>query len=171
MQQAFKKIQRVQPIIKLKQSKVDEESVALAQRRAEKVEIVKQMKENQRRYMDGVEELNTLRTSRARSNLDTMEQALDYVKDQWWKLYKKAQEAERREAEQLAALLAAERELQAVMKLSARYEVEYQTEVKHAERKQLDEFAIRNFDPAAFPMSGGRGRKGGHGGHGGHGSK
>ena len=77
MLQAFRKIRRVQPIIKLKQSKVDEETALLALRRSEKIEIIKAMKENQARYMDGVEELNRVRMSPARSNLETLEQALD----------------------------------------------------------------------------------------------
>jgi flagellar biosynthesis chaperone FliJ len=159
MQQTSRKIRRVQPIIKLKQSKVDEEALLLAQRRAEKVEIVKAMKENQRRYMDGVEELNQVRVSKARANLETLEGALDYVKDQWWKLYKKAQEAEKREAEQMQALLAAETDLQAIMKLNAKYETEHRQEVKVHERRQLDEFAIRGF--AANGKGAGRSSNGG----------
>ena len=78
--QSQRKIKRVQPIIKMKKAKVDEEAAVLTAIRHEKVEVVKAMKENQKRYMEGVEELNRIRVSKTRQNLDTLESSLDFVK-------------------------------------------------------------------------------------------
>lgn len=145
MQQTFRKIKRVQPIIKLKKQKMDEEALLLGTIRTEKVEIVKNMKESQRRYMQGVEELNAVRTSKTRDNLHTLESALDYVKSQWYRLYKDVQDVEKREKEQLAQLLIAERELKAIEKLREKYEIEFHKELKKSDQKTMDDAAIRRF--------------------------
>lgn len=145
MKQTFRKIKRVQPIIKLKKSRMDEEAAILTAIRNEKVEIVKAMKDSQRRYMDGVEELNRIRTSKARSNLDTLEQALDYVKGQWYALYKSVQEVEQREKNQIQQLITAERELKSVEKLQEKYETQFASEQKKSDQKLMDEAALRRF--------------------------
>lgn len=145
MQQTFRKIRRVQPIIKLKKQKMDEEAVVLANIRTEKQEIVRSMKESQSRYMRGIEELNQIRQSKTRSNLHTLEEALDFVKAQWYGLYKKVQEVEQRERAQLQHLLIAERELKSVEKLRDKYELAYAKEVKKTDQKLMDEAALRNF--------------------------
>jgi flagellar export protein FliJ len=145
MQQTMRKIKRVQPLVKMKKTKVDEESAVLQAIRQEKVTVVSQMKENQRRYMEGVERMNQLRTSRTRDNLTTMEQAVDHVKAEWYRLYKRVQDIETKEKLQIGQLLTAERDLKAVEKLQEKYQLEYRKEASQSEQKQLDEIAIRNF--------------------------
>jgi len=143
--QTQRKIQRVQPIIKLKQDKVQEETALLQTIQSRKVEIVRAMRENQKRYMDGVNQLNEARASAARLNLDTLERGLDYVKAQWYKLYTDVQEVERQEKEQIVQVLAVERELKSVEKLREKYETLYKKELSTAEQKMLDELALRRF--------------------------
>jgi flagellar export protein FliJ len=143
--QTFRKIKRVEPLIKLKKQKMDEEAVTLNLIRNEKIEVVKSMKESQKRYMAGIEELNQIRTSKLRSNLDTLEQALDFVKSQWYRAYKKVQDIELKEKQQLAALLTAERDLKSVEKLRERYTQEFQKEQKKTDQKVMDEAALRRF--------------------------
>jgi flagellar export protein FliJ len=143
MQQTMRKMKRVEPLIRLKQGKVDEEAVTLGGIRTEKVAVVKSMRENQKRYMDGVEQLNQLRASRQRQNLETLESALDHVKAQWYRLYKQVQDVEAREKSQIGRVLAAERDLRAVEKLKERYELEMRAELARMEQKQLDEHALR----------------------------
>lgn len=145
MPQTFRKIKRVQPLINLKKQRMDEEAVILTQIRAEKAEIVKSMKESQRRYMDGIEELNKIRVSTTRTNLHTIEESLDYVKSQWYSLYKKVQDAESREKSQLNHLIAAERDLKSVEKLREKYELEAAQDVKKQDQKNMDEAALRKF--------------------------
>lgn len=143
--QSQRKIKRVQPLIKMKKSKVDEEAAVLIAIRNEKIEVVKQMKENQKRYMEGVEEMNRIRVSKARQNLDTLETALDYVKQQWYKLYKEVQTIEGKERQQIMHLLTAERELKSVEKLEEKYKIEMKKELGRIDQKLMDEQALRRF--------------------------
>lgn len=145
MQQQFRKIKRVQPIIKLKKAKVDEEAAILTRIRHEKVQIVAEMKESQRKYMAGVEELNKVRASAVRMNLETLEHSLDHVKEHIYKLFKEAQKIERKEKEQIEQLLVAERELKSVEKLRERYETEFHKELKKNDQKLQDDVAMRKF--------------------------
>jgi flagellar export protein FliJ len=143
--QTFRKIKRVQPILKMKQMRVDEETAVLEAIRREKVGVVSAMKESQRRYMDGVDTLNNVRTSAGRANLETFESGLDHVKQQWWKLYRSVQDLERKEKVQIANVLTAERELKAVERLRDRYETEFRKELDKMDQRRLDEVALRRF--------------------------
>ena len=143
--QSLKKIKRVQPLIKMKRTRVEEEAAILSKIRQEKVQVVASMKENQRRYMQGIEELNRVRTSRGRANLETLEGAVDHVKGEWYKLYKRVQEIESKEKTQISHLLTAERELKSVEKLQERYQIEAAKEMGRREQLDLDETALRNF--------------------------
>ena len=145
MKQTMRKIKRVQPIIQLKKNRMDEEAAVLAIIRKEKIEIVKAMKDGQRRYMEGVENLNNVRNSKARQNLDTLESGLDYVKTQWYALYKKVQEVEQREKNQVHQLMLAEQELRAVEKLAEKYGDQFAAEQKRADQKSMDEAALRKY--------------------------
>lgn len=145
MQQQLKKIKRVKPLIKVKKSKVDEESALLAIIKKQKVEIVAAMRQNQKRYMDGVEDLNRIRSSKSRDNLSTLESGLDYVKTQWYKLYQQVQDIERKEKMQLRQVLIAEQELKAVEKLEEKYQLEFQHEAKRQDQKLMDEIGLRKF--------------------------
>ncbi len=145
MQQVFRKIKRVQPVIKARKERVDEESSRLNVIRNEKAQVVSTMREMQQKYMQGVADLNKIRQSRIREAQTSLEQALDYVKDEWYRLFLKVQEVERRERSQLDVLLGAERELRVTEKLKEKYEVEYRLALAKTEQKQMDEHAIRKF--------------------------
>ena len=121
MQQNFRKMKRVQPLIKLRKSRVDEETAALMQIREEKQKAVKDLRESQQKYMRGVEELNRVRASQDRANLTTLEEALDAVKIHWYRLFKKVQEVENKEKVQVSQLIVAERDLKSVENLEEKY--------------------------------------------------
>ena len=143
--QSQRKIKRVEPLIKMKKAKVDEEAAVLNAIRMEKIEVVKAMKDNQKRYMEGVEELNRVRSSKTRQNIETLETALDYVKSKWAKLYTDVQKIEMKEKAQIAHYLTAERELKSVEKLQEKYVTEFKKELGKNEQKQMDEAALRRF--------------------------
>ncbi len=144
--QILKKIKRVGPLIRVKQDRVEAESMVLNQIRLAKQKIVQDMRENQRKYMRGVEDLNQTRSSRLRDNLETLESGLDYIKSEWYRLYREVQTMESREQKQIQVLLEAERDLKAVERLREKYEVEYKKELGKVEQKQLDEISIRQFN-------------------------
>jgi flagellar export protein FliJ len=137
------KIKRVQPVINVKKMKVDEEAAVLNEIRSTKVDLVRVMKENQRAYMEGVDKLNNLRNSANRENLGNLESSLDYVKAQWFQLFRKVQEIEAKEKEQFSRLVLAETELRSAEKLKEKYEADFRTSIAKSEQKQMDEFASR----------------------------
>jgi flagellar export protein FliJ len=145
MQQLFRKIKRVEPIIRMKRQKVDEEAAVLAAIRQQKMQIVASMKESQRRYMDGYQELNNLRSSEDRKNLATLEGALDSVKSQWEKLRLEVERVELKEKAQITHLLTAERDLRAVEKLKERYAGQINESTRRQEQKDMDEHALRRY--------------------------
>lgn len=142
---SMKKIKRVQPIIKIKQTRVDNEMSILAEINKAKVAAVAAMRDSQRQYMLGVDELNRIRTSAKRDNIVTIEQGLDHVKTQWYSHYRKVQELENKERAQIARLNEAERELKAIERLQERYTIDFKKEMGKAEQKMLDEIALRQF--------------------------
>jgi flagellar export protein FliJ len=143
MQQNFRKMKRVQPILKLRKSKVDEETAMLLAIRAEKQKVVKEMRESQQKYMKGVEDLNRVRSSQDRANLATLEAALDAVKVHWYTLFKRVQEVENKEKMQVNQLIAAEKDLKSIENLEDKYEKAFQKDMAKAEQKSLDELAVR----------------------------
>ena len=147
--QSMKKIKRVQPIIKMKKTKVDTEALLLAQINREKVEAVGAMRESQKKYMVGIDELNKIRTSTSRQNIETIEAGLDLVKAQWYRYYRQVQELENKERAQIARLSEAERELKAIERLREKFETDFKKESGKIEQKMLDEMALRRFQTAS----------------------
>ncbi len=148
MQQILRKIKRVEPVINTKQSRVNLEATVLNEIKSEKVEIVQAMKAFQRKYMEGVEKLNSERESSSRNMLGSLESSLDYVKGKWYKLYRDVQEIERKERAQMSILLDAQLELKSVEKLRGKYEETLRQEIKISDQKVQDENAIRRFSNA-----------------------
>ena len=143
MQHNFRKMKRVQPLIKLRKSRVDEETAVLIQIREEKQKAVKDLRESQQKYMRGVEELNRVRASQDRTNLTTLEEALDAVKIHWYRLFKKVQEVETKEKVQVSQLIVAERDLKSVENLEEKYSEKFKKDLLKTEQKALDEFSVR----------------------------
>ncbi len=143
MRETKLKIKRVQPVINVKKTKVDEEAAVLNEIRTEKVVLVRVMRENQKTYMEGVDKLNNLRNSANRENLGNLESSLDHVKAQWFQLFRKVQEIEAKEKEQFSRLVLAETELRSAEKLKGKYEADFRAGLARSEQKQMDEFAAR----------------------------
>src|SRR5690606_32874674 len=104
MRRELDKIKRVQPVIQAREARVRQEAELLGQIRNRKIEIVAAMKDRQKKYMDGVEELNRQRSAAQRGNLEMLENGLDYVKNQWYQLFLEVQSIEKREKEQIVQL-------------------------------------------------------------------
>jgi len=145
MRETQLKIKRVQPVINVKKTKVDEEATVLNDIRNTKLGLVRVMKENQRAYMEGVDKLNNLRNSASRENLSNFESSLDFVKAQWFQLFRKVQDIEAKEKEQFSRLVFAETELRSAEKLKEKYEADFRSNLAKSEQKQMDEFASRKY--------------------------
>ena len=145
MSEARRKMLRIEPVIKVRKAKVDQEIIVLNQIRADKQAAVTDMRESQRKYMEGVDRLNRERGSTAREMLAPLEGTLDYIKNRWYSLYKRVQEIEQREKAQLFQIDLAERDLRAVEKLSEIYAEEFRNEMRRNDQKIMDEAALRKF--------------------------
>ena len=145
MRRELDKIKRVKPVIKAREARVQQEAEILSEIRGRKIHIVAAMKERQKKYMDGVEELNRQRCAALRGNLEMLEQGLDYVKNQWYQLFQEVQAIEKREKAQIAQLQAAEGDMRAIVKLSEHYQTQFQKSVAKNEQRQIDEFGLRKF--------------------------
>jgi len=146
MSKPLRKIKRVQPVIKVKIAKVEAEAAILNLIRSEKIAVVAEMRENQKKYIEGIDKLNTQRTSLTRDLLAPLEDGLDYIKAKWFKLHRQVQDLEHKESVQLANLLSAQRDLKAVEKLQDNYKDQFAAELRKSEQKTLDEVAIRRFN-------------------------
>lgn len=145
MQQQFRKLRRVHPVILARQSKVDQETAALMTIQNEKRGVVTSMRTAQQKYMHGIAELNKIRATRMRDKLDPMEEALDFVKEEWYRLFLRVQEIERQEKAQIAQVLVAERELKATQKLREKYEIDFKKSLAKNDQKLMDEIGLRKF--------------------------
>ena len=145
MSEARRKMLRIEPVIKVRKAKVDQEIIVLNQIRADKQAAVTDMRESQRKYMEGVDRLNRERGSTAREMLAPLEGTHDYIKNRGYSLYKRVQEIEQREKAQLFQIDLAERDLRAVEKLSEIYAEEFRNEMRRNDQKIMDEAALRKF--------------------------
>jgi len=144
-----KKITRLDPIIDERKNKLDIEQYKLQQVRQRKVETVKAMKKRQNEYMEGVERLNHERSSANRLMLEALETGLDTIKQDWMNLYHEVLKVEKEEHEQLQVMSQAHKDLEAIHHLQSKYKAELDQTIKQAERKLLDELALRKFTHAS----------------------
>lgn len=145
MQQSYRKLKRVAPLIKAKEARLDQEAAILAAIRREKMDAATRLRESQRIYMEGVERLNRERKSTEREMLLPLEQSLDHVRERWHSDFRKVQEIEKREELQVAQLVLAQQNLKSFERLRDKYKRNFQEDLAKDERKQLDEIALRRF--------------------------
>lgn len=145
MSETLNKVKKVQPLVRAKKAFLDQQSAALALIRQEKIEIVRMMKENQSRYMTGVDQLNVVRSSMERHNLLTLESGLDILKSKWYQLYKEVQNVEMKEKAQLANVVSAQTDLLKMEKLEDKYRRDHLTERAKSEQNSQDERSLAQF--------------------------
>jgi flagellar biosynthesis chaperone FliJ len=142
MSETRRKLKRIRVLEKVRQSKVDKESIELAEIREKKQAKAAELKNSQTEYLSGVEKLNQLRSSLIRENLQFMEETLDFLKSKWMRLFRELQDIERLEKNQMENLSIAHRELKSVGNLAAKLDQEARAELSRAEQKIQDERTI-----------------------------
>ncbi|MGE0174423.1 MAG: hypothetical protein AB7T49_16630 [Oligoflexales bacterium] len=133
---------RLTTVIKVRKIEFDRELLQLEQIRQEKLQRLATLRENQRKYVSGVDDLNKMRNDCDLSRLSLLESSLDYVKQKWQEALAAFRDAERAEKLQIRVVLKAKQDLKSVEKVSEKYEVEIGSLANRAEQKQLDEIAI-----------------------------
>jgi hypothetical protein len=140
-----RKIRRVQPLIKSKQSNLDQEAVALENVRSQKREVMQHLKRYERLYIKEIEKLNKERQSSDRMSLDLLERNVDHYKARWYEQLRKLNELEGRERNQLSQVLIAKTELDSISGLADRYTKQLVSAESLREQTLIDEAAIRGF--------------------------
>lgn len=136
------KIKKLQPLIKIRQLQLDQETMRLNQIKAKREEAAQALLQSQKVYIDGVERLNHERQSSDRKMLDALEQGVDFAKAQWYQRlmsYRRLEEDERR---QRLMVSEAQKRMKMLEHLDERYADQYLKQLKMHEQKLLDEFAI-----------------------------
>ena len=140
-----KKAKRLEPIIDERKQKFDDENSKLSLVRQKKIETVARMRHKQREYMDGVQRLNSERSSANRLMLEALEGGLDTVKQEWMALYAMVLDCEREEQQQVLEMSKAHRDLETIKHLKGKYIKEAKQIENRNEQKMLDELATRKF--------------------------
>ena len=145
MQKHLKKIARLDPVVGIKQKRVDEEAIILANIRREKARMESELSAWQQRYLNGVGRLNTERESAGRGMLSALESAVDHARETLFVLFQKLKEVDSVEHSQVMQLSIVQRELSAVEKLQEAHKIRMRKEISRHEQKGLDEIALRRF--------------------------
>lgn len=145
MRQYLKKIERLDPVIGIKQKRVDDESRFLGEIRREKARMESDLVSWQQRYLDGVTRLNAIRESGNRSMLAALEAAVDHARETLFSLFQKLKEVDGIEQAQMNQVNMVQRELSAVERLQEVHKERLQKEMGRKEQKGLDEIALRRF--------------------------
>lgn len=146
MEDLLKKINKIGALVRIKKIELQKVQMALAQTRQKKALLISEMKSKQLSYLEGVEHLNSVRTSSFRSNLKTLEEAVDHSKALWFASFKAVQEADFVEKSQIQQAITAESSLKAIEQIQTNYQSSYSTQIQIFEQKQLDDFSIRKTD-------------------------
>ncbi len=145
MRQIRKKIDRVQPLLRIRKAQMDQEAQVLAEIRQTKLEALDQLRKHQTSYIQGVEELNRLRQAGDIARLLTLETSLDFVKSQWYQSLKNVKNIEEQEKSQLNSVLDAQRQLKSTEALNDRLAIELIAIQRDLEQKEADDISMQRF--------------------------
>lgn len=137
------KKKRIKPLLRVRKLQLDQEALALMQIQQVKKQKMDELMDNQRKYLNGVEQLNQHRQSMAQGMLLTVEESVDHIRNVWHLTLHQLKEIEQKERAQMANVLVAQRNLQAIEKLEERYGQGIALEEKRKEQQALDETAAR----------------------------
>lgn len=139
------KMEKLKSLIKIREDQFNQEMNLLAQMVRQKQELTNALKENQEKYIKGIDMLNRLRGSEDRANLAIYETTIDYLKEEWYRSYAQIKDITEREKIQRAKLAEAQKQLKGTNQLHDKFALEYRKLLGKREQKQLDEIAGMRF--------------------------
>ncbi len=138
------KIQRMLPLIKIRQIQLDQQLFIQQQIQTRKIAAKAELLRCQHMYIKGIDRLNQERQSPERKMLEALERSIDHAKALWHNRLLSLRAVEDEERVQDLAVKLAYKSLKMLEKLDERYTVDLNDDLKRAEQKQLDEFAIQS---------------------------
>jgi hypothetical protein len=142
MNNLAEKIRKIESIIKVRKIAYMDELNQLTKIRNEKSASFQAMKLSQQKYHQGVENLNKVRSSPNRENLEILEGSVDFLKIDWFNRYKTFKSFEQKESQQLQRFLEVEKSLKSLEKISENFRANLQSEIRKIEQKLSDEHTI-----------------------------
>ncbi|MBC7658781.1 MAG: hypothetical protein H7249_03650 [Chitinophagaceae bacterium] len=139
-----KKIQKMEPLIKIRQLQLDQQMFILQQIQARKSLAKAELLRCQHMYIKGIDRLNQERQSPERRMLEALERSIDLAKSLWHNRLLDLRAVEDEEKAQELAVRLAHKNLKMLEKLDERYTVSNNEHLKKVEQKQLDEFAVQS---------------------------
>ena len=138
------KIQKMEPLIKIRTLQLDQQMFILQQIQTRKQAAKTELLRCQHMYIKGIDRLNQERQSPERKMLEALERSIDLAKSLWHKRLMDLRNVEDEERIQEAAVRLAYKNLKMLEKLDERYTVDLNEHMKKVEQKQLDEFAVQS---------------------------
>lgn len=136
------KIKKLDPIVKTKELRLQEESSKLESIRDKRHGIFTKLRETERKYIEGVELVNSQKTLDIAST-EAFSQSLDYVKSNWHKTVTELKNVELEERHQIRAVLEAQKELRSTEILQEKYQADLDSFINKKEQKIIDELSQR----------------------------
>jgi hypothetical protein len=137
------KIDKLQPLIKVRKMQFDQETMLLNLIHIKREEAILSLQHSQKMYIEGVEKLNRERQSSERKLLDALEQGVDFAKAQWYQKLKNLRLIEEDARHQMIMVNEAQRRMKMLENIDERYDEQLVKQTKIMEQKELDEFAIQ----------------------------
>ena len=145
MSDALKKLKRLEPLARVRQVQLDQESLILAAIRMEKNIVEVELKRHQEEYLRGVGMLNEARNSLDRNCLEPLEKGLDKVKNKWHITLRKLQVVIQKEKAQVAQTLLAQKNMKTMEILQENYFAKDLEIKKMTDTKLMDDLGNKRF--------------------------
>jgi len=142
LEQAKRKLKRIGPVLKAKNAEMEKEAAELYSIRTEKKRREKDLSNITDSYMNGVNQLNQVRKSGSFSQLNFLEQTVDFLKRKWDMSFNSVKEFEILERNQLTLVTLAQQNLKAVEKLEEKYRINLSKLRSKEEQKMQDDQSI-----------------------------
>ena len=143
MSSIAKKIERLGPLIKIRQMQLDQQLFVLHKIKLRKEAAHQELVRAQSMYITGIERLNQERQSPERLMLEALENSIDLAKSLWHKRLIDLRHVELEVKAQERHVAEAHKNMKMLEKLDGRYDADLNEHLKRVEQKQLDEFAIQ----------------------------
>ena len=144
MSDLMKKSKRVETIIKTTKAKLATEQITLTEIRSQKLDAVAKLKENQNKYLKGVDQLNEMRKNGDLRSLLALERGLDSTKNRLFEDINRVNNREEEEKNQIQVVVNIQSRLKSFEKLQEQYILMKRKDDDLREQKRQDEIASAN---------------------------
>ena len=140
MKDLTEKIKKLDPIVKTKELKFQEESSKLESIRDKRHSVFAKLRETEKKYIEGVELVNSQKIEDI-GTTEAFSKSLDYVKSNWHKTVTELKNVENEEKNQIRIVLEAQKELRSTEILQEKFRSDLEVLIRKKEQKTIDELS------------------------------